>query len=43
MQYGHYNESEKFWEFSMDEFIEHDIPATIDYILGVTGAKQLIL
>jgi lysosomal acid lipase/cholesteryl ester hydrolase len=30
-----------FWDFSMDEFAFHDIPDSINYILGTTGAPSL--
>jgi lysosomal acid lipase/cholesteryl ester hydrolase len=30
-----------FWDFSMDEFAFHDIPDSISYILGTTGAPSL--
>ena len=33
----------KFWDFSMDETIIHDVPAQIEYVLGVTGNKSLTL
>ena len=33
--------SRKFWDFSMDEFAFHDIPNTIDYILGTTFQRSL--
>lgn len=32
---------QEFWDFSMDEMIEHDLPATIDHILQVTSRKSL--
>ncbi|KAG0203100.1 cholesterol esterase [Mortierella sp. GBA30] len=32
----------KFWEFSMDELALFDMPDTIDYILGRTGAPSLV-
>ncbi|XP_058794701.1 lipase 3-like isoform X2 [Phymastichus coffea] len=31
----------KFWEFSWHEMGTHDLPATIDHILNVTGQKKL--
>ena len=31
----------KFWEFSWDEMAKYDLPATIDYITGVTNASQI--
>lgn len=37
-----YNSSQpQFWDFSWDDMASSDLPANIDYILGVTGAKQL--
>lgn len=33
--------SERFWNFSIDEFAMFDIPNSIDYILHETGAKTL--
>lgn len=33
--------SEKFWDFSIDEFALFDIPNTINYILEVTGKPRL--
>lgn len=33
--------SEKFWDFSLDEFALFDIPNTIDYILNETKVKKL--
>lgn len=30
-----------FWNFGIDEFAWHDIPDSIEYILGVTGEKSL--
>ncbi|KAF9024879.1 cholesterol esterase [Haplosporangium bisporale] len=33
---------QKFWEFSMDELALFDLPDTIDYILGRTGAPSLV-
>ncbi|KAG0351923.1 cholesterol esterase [Gamsiella multidivaricata] len=32
----------KFWEFSIDELALFDMPDTIDYILGRTGAPSLV-
>ncbi|KAF9362352.1 cholesterol esterase [Mortierella sp. NVP85] len=32
----------KFWEFGMDELALFDMPDTIDYILGETGAPSLV-
>lgn len=34
-------DSEKFWDFSMDEFALFDIPNTINFILEVTGKEKL--
>nr|CAD7439158.1 unnamed protein product [Timema bartmani] len=31
----------KFWEFSWDEMGRYDLPAVVDYILSVTGQKEL--
>ncbi|XP_020807224.1 lipase 3 isoform X1 [Drosophila serrata] len=31
----------KFWDFTFHEMGKHDIPSTIDYILNLTGARQL--
>lgn len=33
--------SNKFWDFSMDEFAFHDIPNSIDYILSTTNQPSL--
>ena len=33
--------SNAFWDFSMDQFAFHDIPDTIDYILGTTSRPSL--
>ncbi|CAM9010245.1 unnamed protein product [Wickerhamomyces anomalus] len=33
--------SEKFWDYSLDEFALYDIPDTIDYILSTTNNLQL--
>lgn len=33
--------SNEFWDFSMDQFAFHDIPNSIEYILGVTGQPSL--
>ncbi|KAJ8315080.1 hypothetical protein KUTeg_007230, partial [Tegillarca granosa] len=33
--------SEKFWAFSWDEMAKYDIPAEINYILAITGQKEL--
>ncbi|XP_037783599.1 lipase 3-like isoform X2 [Penaeus monodon] len=30
-----------FWDFSWDEIAEFDLPATIDYVLPTTGARDL--
>lgn len=30
----------KFWNFSLDEFARFDVPAMLDYILGVTGKPK---
>ncbi|CAO3663062.1 unnamed protein product [Rhizopus stolonifer] len=32
---------QKFWNFSMNEFVMRDLPDTIDYILAQTGAPNL--
>ena len=37
----HKPQSEKFWDFSMDEFALFDIPNTIDYILSITNKPKL--
>lgn len=37
----HAIDSEKFWDFSMDEFALFDIPNTINFILEVTGKEKL--
>lgn len=37
----HKLKSEKFWDFSLDEFALFDIPDTIEYILGHTNEKKL--
>ena len=31
----------KFWDYSFDELIKYDLPATIDYILNVTNSGEL--
>ncbi|RIA93010.1 triacylglycerol lipase [Glomus cerebriforme] len=42
MKHTKYNPGEsRFWEYSMDEFALFDLPDTIDYILGITGAPSL--
>lgn len=33
--------SNAFWNFSMDDFAFHDIPDTIEYVLGTTGQPSL--
>ncbi|KAF7719618.1 Triglyceride lipase-cholesterol esterase [Penicillium ucsense] len=33
--------SNEFWDFSIDQFAFHDIPDSIEYILGVTGQPSL--
>ncbi|KAG8201347.1 hypothetical protein JTE90_016824 [Oedothorax gibbosus] len=33
--------SKIFWQFSFDEMAEYDLPAMIDYVLNITGQKQL--
>ncbi|KAI9894559.1 MAG: cholesterol esterase [Vezdaea aestivalis] len=33
--------SNRFWDFSMDQFAFHDIPDSIDYILNTTGQTSL--
>ena len=41
---GHIKYSDRqarFWAFSADEMALVDLPATIDYILQVTGYKQV--
>ena len=37
----HSPSSNRFWNFSMDEFAFHDIPNTIDYILNTTSQPSL--
>ena len=32
----------KFWKWSFDDMAKYDLPATIDYILGVTEQKNLV-
>lgn len=32
---------DKFWDFTLDEIGRYDVPATIDYILDLTGKSQL--
>lgn len=34
---------ERFWDFSMDEMIMHDVPAQVEYILGLVGHKTITL
>ena len=34
-------ESEEYWNFSLDEIINYDIPATVDYVLSATGQAKL--
>ncbi|CAG7825070.1 unnamed protein product, partial [Allacma fusca] len=31
----------QFWKFSFDDLYQYDVPATIDYVLGVTGQSKL--
>ncbi|KAK4538526.1 hypothetical protein CDCA_CDCA18G4551 [Cyanidium caldarium] len=31
----------QFWDFGLDEMAHHDIPATVDYILGCSDAKSV--
>ena len=31
----------KFWDFSVDEFIRYDVPASIDHALATSGASSL--
>lgn len=33
----------RFWDYSLDETIVHDVPATVDYVLGVTQQKRISL
>nr|XP_048294616.1 tear acid lipase-like protein [Myodes glareolus] len=33
--------SKEFWDFSYDEMIKYDLPATINFILKKTGQKQI--
>lgn len=37
----HPSTSNKFWDFSMDEFAFHDIPDSINYVLATTKQKSL--
>lgn len=34
------NPSSKFWDFSIDELIQYDVPAIIHFVLGQTGRAQ---
>ncbi|KAJ9076164.1 cholesterol esterase [Entomophthora muscae] len=33
--------NDDFWDFSLDEFARHDLPATVDFILKATGVSSL--
>lgn len=33
----------RFWDFSMDETIQHDVPAQVEYVLGASGHRSLSL
>lgn len=33
----------RFWDFSMDETIQHDVPAQVEYVLGTSGHRTLSL
>ena len=33
---------DEFWNFSMDELAEYDLPATLQYVLDVTGVPTLV-
>ncbi|XP_031240677.1 LOW QUALITY PROTEIN: tear acid lipase-like protein [Mastomys coucha] len=35
------SDSKEYWDFSFDQMIKHDLPATIDFILEKTGQKQI--
>lgn len=37
----HASTSNKFWDFSMDEFAFHDIPDSINYVLSATKQRSL--
>lgn len=34
-------DQEKYWDFSIDDFIAYDIPASIEYVLKVTKSEKL--
>eukprot|EP00072_Mus_musculus_P071761 XP_017173524.1 PREDICTED: lipase, member O2 isoform X2 [Mus musculus] len=34
-------DSKEFWDFSFDQMIKYDLPATINFILDKTGQKQI--
>lgn len=39
--FHHPSTSNKFWDFSMDEFAFHDIPDSINYVLSTTKQRSL--
>lgn len=36
-------QEERFWDYSIDETIIHDVPAQVEYILAATGHRQCAL
>ena len=32
----------KFWDFTIDDMIDHDLPSTIEFILQKTGKRKFI-
>jgi len=42
MTYKNYSQdSDEFWDFSYDEMAQYDLPASIDYVLQVSGFEKL--
>ena len=36
------DKDKKFWEFTVDQMIEYDVPANLNYILNHTKASKVI-
>jgi len=33
---------DQFWDFSLDELVQYDLPATLEYVLNESGAETLV-